>query len=401
MTMIVNHGTRAARPAAPSLLPARVARALCAPALGALALCALGLWAPAAVASPALAPAAPPASAAQDGNRDVVNLRNGQSELGRVKEEDFEGLELDPVKGDAKRIPWSEIATNGVTYADPQWQAIADLLATNKYAEALPLLEELKADTKLRAPVRQNVLYFEAVALQRSGDADKALGAYLDLVKAFPNSRYLMEVGEALVTIHSAKKDYAGATRAIDDMAAGAAGAFAPAAGVLKGLVFEAQKDWPKAGAAYSVAARASGVSPLVQLRAELGEARALAAQNKKTEAESALRKLVSKDGPNALMAGVWNGLADLAYERARAANNNKGDAEQMLDALYMYLRGVVQYAPLPGEAATEYQRALRGTIQAFEALGQIETVAERKRLYQARAKQRKEQYDREFPSGG
>ena len=259
----------------------------------------------------------------------------------------------------------------------------------------------MKGDAKLRAPIRQNVLYFHAVALQRTGDAEKALEAYKELVAAFPNSRHLLAAGDAMVTILAAKKDFAGATKAIDDLAAGANATFAPSAGILKGRIFEEQKDWPKAGAAYGVAARASGVTPLVQLQAEVGEARALAAQNKKSEAEAALRKLVSKDGPNALLAGVWNGLADLAYERARAANSGKGDAEQMIDALYMYLRGVVQYAPLPGEPVTEYKRSLRGTIQAFEALAQIETAQDRKRLYQARANQRKEQFEREFPSGG
>ncbi|MBL8861843.1 MAG: hypothetical protein JNK02_07500 [Planctomycetes bacterium] len=380
--MNLNCQTRVARCAAPAFVSAT------------LALVGAAAWAPAAAAAPLATAATRP----QDGNRDVVNLRNGQSEIGRIKSEDFAGLEIDPPRGETKRVAWADVAPGGITYADPEWQAVADLIATSKFAEALAPLEELKADTKRRAPIRQNALYFHAFALQRTGQADAALAGYKELATAFPKSRYLMQAGEGLVTILGAKKDFAGAARLLDDMAAAADASFAPAAGVLKGRLFEEQKDWAKASAAYGVAARASGVTPIVQLQAELGEARALAAQNKKTEAETALRKLVSKDGPNHLMAGVWNGLADLAQERARAANNGKGDAEQLIDALYMYLRGVVQYAPLPGDPMTEYKRSLQGSIAVFDALAQVDTVADRKRMYQQRAAQRREQLAREFP---
>lgn len=343
---------------------------------------------------------APSAIAAQDANRDVVNLKNGTSELGKVKSEDFAGVELDPVKGDAKVIPWAEIAPNGIAYADPEWQAIADMLAVSRYAEAIPALEELKGDAKRRAPIRQNVLYFHAVALQRTGKTDEALAAFKELVTAYPKSRYLMETGEAMSSILAGKKDFAGATKALNDLEAAAGdSSFSAAAGVLKGRLFEDQKDWAKAGGAYTVAANSKDVPPAVQMQAELGLARTLAAQNKKGEAEAALRKLVAKDGPNSIMAGVWNGLAELAEEKARAANNGKGDVEQLVDTVFMYLRGVVQYAPIPGESTHEYERALAGAARTFRALGEVDTIADRKRRYQQLAAQRTEQLKREFPN--
>lgn len=389
--MTMNLGTPAALGAANrarNAVPAFVLSTLFAVAGGAL------------VAPSAIALTTTARVAAQDANRDVVNLKSGQSELGKVKSEDFLGLDLDPVKGEAKRIAWADIAPNGVTYADPAWQAVSDVLATGKYAEALPGLVELKADTKLRAPVRQNVLYFHAVALQREGQADAAIAAYKELLAAYPKSRFLMETGDALVTLHAAKKDFAGATKAVQDIdAAAGEPSFSAAAGVLRGRIFEEQKDWAKATPAYSLAAKAAGVSPTVQMQAELGEARGLVAQNKKGDAETALRKLVAKDGPNHLMAGAWNGLADLAQERGRAANNGKGDAEQLLDALYMYLRGVVQYAPLPGQPTYEYERAIAGSANVFRALSEVETIADRKKSYAQRSAQRKEQLKREFPN--
>lgn len=338
--------------------------------------------------------------ATQDATKDVVNMKNGQTELGKVKVADFNGIEIDPAKGASKRIPWTEIAPNGVVYANAQWQAVMDNLAVSKFADAMPGLMELKGDTKLPDPLRQNVLYFLGVAHQQLGQADEALAAYKELTTAFPKSQYLMDVGDAIVTIYSAKKDYAGAVKALSDLDIAAAEAsFSASVGVLKGRVFEEQQDWAKAGGAYDVASRATGIPPTVQLQAELGLARTLAAQNKKTEAETALTKLKSKEGPNHLMAGIWNGLGDLMLERGRSGNGGKGDADQLLDALYMYLRGVVQYAPLPGQPTREYERALDGSARAFRALGEVETVADRKRLYQQRAAQRVEQLKREFPN--
>jgi tetratricopeptide (TPR) repeat protein len=359
-----------------------------------------------AAARPAAPPVAAigPAAGAQDANKDIVQLKSGATEVGRIKSEDFEGLELDPQRGETKRIPWSEIAPGGVTYAAPEWQAAKDLIDQSKFAEALVALEPLKADTKLRDPVRQNVLYFNAFALQRGGQLDAALAGYQELLTAFPTSRYLLEVGEALVAIHVAKKDVAGAARALDKLsadavAAGAGAAFNASLNVVKGRVLEEQKDWAKARAAYTVAAGASGIPPAVQMQAELGLGRCAVALNQKSEAEAAFRKLAGKDGPAPVMAGAWNGLGDLTLESGRAANGGKGDAEQILDALYMYLRGVVQYSPLPGQPSDEYERALAGSAVCFKYLSQLESVADRKRLYGERAAQRAAQLKREYPN--
>lgn len=361
-------------------------------------------------AGPALAASAgsntPAARASsQDANRDVVQLKSGATELGKIKSEDFTGIEIDPVKGESKMIAWGDVAANGVTYGVPaEWLSIQDLLNASKFEEALPQLEELKADAKLRAPVKQNALYYLGVAKQRLGKPDEALAAYKELLAAFPKSRYLMEVGEATVAIHVAKKDLAGATKGLDQInadatTAGVDASFGAAINVLKGRVFEEQKEYAKARGVYDVAAKASGVPIAVQLQAELGAARTAVALNQKPEAEAAYRKIITRDAPNPVMAGAWNGLGDLALERGRTANGGKGDAEQILDALYMYLRGVAQYPSLPGQPTHEYERALAGAATSFKYLSELEKVADRKRQYAERAGQRSAQLRKEFPS--
>jgi tetratricopeptide (TPR) repeat protein len=348
---------------------------------------------------------AKPRVASQDANRDVVQLKSGATELGKIKSEDFSGIDIDPVKGEAKRIAWGDVAPNGVTYGTPaEWLSIQDLLNANKFEEALPQLDELKADAKLRAPVKQNVLYYIGVAKQRLGKQDEALAAYKELLAGFPKSRYLMEVGEATVAIHTAKKDLAGAVKALEQISndattAGVDASFATAVNVLKGRVFEEQKDYPKAKAAYGVASKASGIPLNVQLQAELGEARTSVALNQKPDAEAAYRKILTRDGPNPIMAGAWNGLGDLALERGKAANGGKGDPEQILDALYMYLRGVAQYPALPGQPTQEYERALAGAATSFKYLSELEKVADRKKQYQERSQQRAQQLRKEFPN--
>ncbi len=367
------------------------------------ALLGLALAVPA-LAAAATAAAATPVAPAQDSNRDVVRLKSGASELGRIKSMDFSGLDIDPVRGETKRISWNDVAAGGVSFAAPEYMQVRDLLDQNKFDDALPLLESLKADTKLRAPIRQSVLYFLGVVQQRRGDADAALATYTELLKEFPKSRYLMEVGEALVAIHVAKKDYTGAARALDQMssdalAVGADSSLSAGVNVLKGRLFEEQGKHAEARAAYGVAASAAGVPNSVQMQAELGQARCAIALNQKPEGESLFRKLIGKDGPNPVMAGAWNGLADLTLERGRTANSNKGDAEVILDALYMYLRGAVQYAPLPGESTLEYERALAGSATCFTYLSQLESVADRKRLYAERGAARINQLRKEFPT--
>jgi tetratricopeptide (TPR) repeat protein len=368
-------------------------------------LAALLLGAGNAAALPATNSGAPARVASQDTNRDVVQLKSGATELGKIKSEDFGGIDIDPVKGDAKRIAWGDVAANGVTYGTPaEWLSIQDLLNANKFEEALPQLDELKADTKLRAPVKQNVLYYTGVAKQRLGKTDEALAAYKELLAAFPKSRYLMEVGEATVAIHTLKKDLAGAIKALDEIAneattAGVDASFSTAVNVLKGRVFEEQKEYPKAKAAYALASKASGIPLQVQMQAELGEARTAVALNQKPEAEAAYRKILTREGPNPIMAGAWNGLGDLALERGRTANGGKGDQEQILDALYMYLRGVAQYPALPGQPTQEYERAIAGSATSFKYLSELEKVGERKRQYMERSQQRAQQLRKEFPN--
>lgn len=340
-------------------------------------------------------------AAAQD--KDTILFKDGKSDTGLIKSEEYAGINFNPAKGAARTIEWKEVAPNGITYAgSAEFQSAKDAYDGGKFADALPKLEELLDDAKLRAVLKQNAQYYLATIHQRGGEYDKAIDAYKKLVADFPKSRWLMDVGEGLVVCHMAKKDAAGAGKALDELSAAATAAgvetsFNSAINVLKGRLFEEQKKYPEAQAAYGVVAKASGVTVAISQQARLGEARCMVALKKPAEAEPIFRALVKEDATNPVLAGAWNGLGDLAVEEARAKQN---DPDKLMDALYHYLRGVVQYPPLPGESTTEYKRAMKGTAEVFRFISQVEKSPERKRLYQERANERDAQFKKEFPNG-
>ncbi len=338
---------------------------------------------------------------AQD--KDTIQFKDGKTDTGLVKSEEYSGITFNPAKGAARTVEWKDVAPNGITYSGSvEYQSAKDAFDGNKLQDALKGFEELLGDAKLRAVLKQNAEYFVATIRMRGGEYDKAIEMYNKLVADFPKGRWLMEIGEGLVTCHVAKKDIAGAGKALDALSAAATSAgveasFNSAVNVLKGKLFEEQQKYPEAQAAYGVAEKATGIPLQIAQQARLGLARCMVALNKKPEAEAAFRKIVSEDAPNVVLAGAWNGLGDLTVEDARSHQN---DPEKLLDAVYCYLRGVVQYAPVGGESNAEYKRALKGTAEVFRYISQVEKNADRKKMYLERARERDEQFKKEFPSG-
>ena len=171
--------------------------------------------------------------------------------------------------------------------------------------------------------------------------------------------------------------------------------------GLLKGRLLEEQVP-PKiaeAAAAYGVAEKATGAPLVVVQQARLGQARCLVAQKKAAEAEAIFRKLTGEDASSLVLAGAWNGLADLWMVDAMTKNDQE-KSDKLNDAATAYMRGVVQYGPGPGESVREYKRSLEGSMRAFKALSDVEKNADRKKAYLQRYLERKEAFEREFPGG-
>ncbi len=335
-------------------------------------------------------------------NKDSLTLKAGTTESGKIKSEDYGGLVLES-KGD-KTIVWADIVPGSIHYTNASaYESAKDAFDGGKLDDALKGFEDMKADKAVRAVLKQHALYYIGFIQQRQGHVDEALTAYKDLITAFPKSRYLYDVGENMVAIYRTKKDSANATKALDDLStnaltAGADPGFSSAINVLKGSVLEDQKKYAEAQAAYAVAEKAPGVTPQVVQQAILGQARCAVALNDKTKAEGLFRKVTTTDSSAPIMAGAWNGLGDLLLEEGRKGAAGKADADKITDALYCYLRGVVQYVPLPGESSAEYERAMFYSAKCFDFLGQL-APATAKAAYTTNMNQRMEQLRKLYPN--
>ena len=353
----------------------------------------------AALVTPSLAAGGAPA-ATQSAKNDVVKLKNGTDETGRIKSEEYGGLAFDPEKGQAHTIAWADVAQ--INYQGGEaFDAARDLVNQGKLEEALGQLTELlKPEAKLRGLIKQNVLYHMASVQNRLGKSDEAIEGFKLLLKDYPKSRYLPDIAEGLVSAYGAKNDLEGAKKALDDLNSGAVTAgveanFSAVVAIQRGRILERQEKWSEAFSAYNAAGTTSGVTALASQQARLGQARCQIKQKKVSEAEAIFRKISAEDAPNSILAGAWNGLADIT----KAEGREKRDATILFDALYMYLRGVVQYGPVPGETTAEYERALAGAAECFDNLSQVESNKELKTRYARSRDERKAQLQKEFPN--
>ena len=353
----------------------------------------------AALALPCFAAGGTTAPAAQS-KEDVVKLKNGTEESGRIKSEEYAGLTFDPKQGQQRTIAWSDIAQ--ITYqGGEQFDSARNLLNQGKLEESVTALTELlKPEAKLRGLIKQDVLYLIGSAQIRLGKADESIESFKTLLKEFPKSRYLPDVAEGLVNAYSAKNDLESAKKALDDLnsaavTAGVEANFSAVVAIQRGRILERQEKWSEAYSAYNAAGTTSGVSALASQQARLGQARCQMRQNKVSEAEALFRKISSEDAPNSILAGAWNGLGDIV----KAEGRQKRDAAVLLDALYMYLRGVVVYGPVPGESTYEYERALAGAAESFDNLSQVESNKDLKARYARSRDEHRAQLKKEFPN--
>ncbi len=329
--------------------------------------------------------------------QDKITLKDGKERTVKITSEDYDGLWYS-AEGGSVGLRWKEVDSIRYGGAEKYYKAL-DAVSSGKPADALPLLQELAADTKLRPVLRHNVLYSLGLASERLGMQDQAIATFQELLKSFPKSRYLLDVGGRLLAIHLARGDAAGATSVLEStLAAAKASGMDPGLqagfGLLRGRILEAQNKFDQATTVFSTTAATSGADPDVILAAKLGVARCAQQSGRAAEAEQRYREIILQDAPNQVLAGAWNGLGDLALQPATA----KRDPDGLRDALFAYLRGVVLYVPERGGSSEEHQRALAGAARAFRGLGELESKADLKKVSLERAKQLRDQLAMDYP---
>ncbi len=334
------------------------------------------------------------AAAAQEKASDKVYLKGDTIETGEIQSEDWSGLSL-KAKSGSKLIPWDQVLSVDYAEAPEELAPALSAVSGGRLEEAQKQLEGLEEEERLRPVVRQQVLFHLAWLEQRTGEADAFIERYRALLEAFPAGRYLRPACESVCAALAARKDFAGAMAFLDTVAQAAKdpGPQAEIA-LVRGRLFELQKMSAEARAQYEAAEKTAGVPPTIALEAQLGQARCLVLDGKASEAEPTFRELTKAEAPGHVLAGAWNGLADITSEEGRA----KRDMDRILEAAYGYLRGVVQYKPGVGEPTLEHQRALAGVARCFRYISELEQNSDRKRLYADRSRTKLDELKKEYP---
>jgi tetratricopeptide (TPR) repeat protein len=327
---------------------------------------------------------------------DTVYLRDGATEVGKVLEENLDGVQFQPEKGAKKLLAWDNVQS--IQYFDaPEELAngLASLGAGNPEA-ALAQFQALLGLEGVRGPQVQNALFHAAFSQQRLGQTDAAIASYAKVLKDFPKTRYLRSVGENLIELHLGKNDVASARAALDGIGVGAKGTegLEPLLALLEARFLETQKKFAEARERYAGVESLAGAPAAMAQEGKLGRARMLLRENKSGEAEPLLRALVGESASPRVQSGAWNGIGEIQATDGRA----KKDAEKILEGLYAYLRTVVQYKPLPGESTEEHERALAGAANCFQLLSELEQNSEKKKLYRERQRERLDQLQRDYP---
>ena len=328
--------------------------------------------------------------------QDKVTTKDQKIKDVKIVSENFDNL-IVSLEGGTSGMRWKDIDSIKYSNADKYYKAV-NAFTAGSVSDSIPQLEELNADTKLRPVLKHNVLYYLGMAYLKTGAADKSLAMHQELLKTFPKSRYLLQVGANVANISVARKDAAGAQRTLDAAATAAAApkesAIQAAFDLLKGRLLEEQEKFTEAESTYDRILSNPKAEGDLQPSAKLGKARCAHRANRAIDAERQFRDLLSADAPNYVLAGAANGLGDLWLAQGTANR----DADMIKDALLAYLRGKVMYIPERDSSTEEYERALAGAALANTALSQLEPNADRKKLYQSRAKQLKDELTRDYP---
>ncbi len=320
---------------------------------------------------------------------DALTLTNEEVLVGKVAAEEFSGLKFES-GGKTQAYTWDKV--EGIEYGDaPDLAAAISAISAGRLEDARAQLEGLESFEKLRPVVRQEVLFHLGWIHQRTGQVDLAVAKYQELLDAFPNGRYLRLAADNLAACLIAKSDAAGALAALDKLAK-AGGDVQQEMELAKAQVLEATESFDEAKKIFE-SLQSAARAPVAQ-EARLGVARQMIRDGKKSEAETLLRQVVDQSAPPLVQVGAWNGLGQAFSEEGKA----KRDSEKILDGLYSYLRGVVQFKPKPGEPTGEYERALAGAARCFRYISELEQNAERKKLFANRAQQHLQRLKNEYP---
>jgi exonuclease VII small subunit len=329
---------------------------------------------------------------AQKKEGDVVQTRDGKSQTITIEAENWDAL---VAKGSAP-IAWQDVQS--IEYAGgAQFEKAVEAFKAGNHAAASTQFAMLKRDAKLRKIFQQTIAFDSAYATELDGKLEEAIAAYQDVMKKFPKGRYHVQAAERLCASLIASKNADGALPAIDAAIADVSGepGLSAALGLIRARILVSQNKSADAKLLFGAAASAQGVPSWVVFEGQLGQAAAMQSEGNKAGAKTKFQALTKADANTHVLAGAWNGLGDISSEEGRT----KKDIDQLVDSLYMYLRGCTVYAPVAGDPTDQYERSLAGSARCFGYIADLEPNKDKKNDYKRRAAERMAQLKQEFPN--
>ncbi len=329
---------------------------------------------------------------------DTVRTKDGQAQQGKIKSEDYAVLQFEAAKKKLD-IPWDQV--DSITYEGGE--KIDDAMKTLSAGDAVSasqILKSLADDKKLRPVLHQRALFCQAAALYRAGQMDEANAAADRLRTEFPAGRYVVDVTRLGVEAALAKPDAAAAQAIVDKAgkdgkAAGLPAGFDTEMKLLGARVAELSGKLDKAAADYRAVAAMKDTRAALVAEGQIGAARCDQAGGKVDDAEKAYRAIVTQDLPARALAQAWNGIGDILLEKGKKARSS----DAILESVFAYLRGVVQYTPSASEPSSEYERSMAGAATAFQFLADLETADDAKNQYRQRSNDRWAELKKSFPN--
>ncbi len=308
---------------------------------------------------------------------DVVTLKDGRKETGKVQNHDFNAVKIQIDGGGSKVIKAADVESVELISKPKELRDGEAAAQAGRDDEAITKFGAAIANKRLRPVHRQEAYRGLAAAQFRANKADEGLATLKAMLSAeeFPLSCYL-ESASADVVARSLAADKADDAAAFLEAQITRLARIPEAGSLVDGLKLQRcrilLKKGDDAGAkreALSIAQ--GGGSGAAEAKALLGEL-ALAAKDT-AGAEKLFREALAGSAGAPAKVAAWNGLGEI--------NLQKGLAEKKPDtlkvALMAFLRGVHQYPPAPGETSSGHETALFKAGVSYQAVGELEKAGE------------------------
>jgi tetratricopeptide (TPR) repeat protein len=323
---------------------------------------------------------------------DTVVTKDGKRSQGKIDSYDYDYVKLLSRDGKATtKVKTSDV--ENVIWQSPlpkdfqEAQATANgAFSSGNYDDAIAKLQAVVDNAKTREPLRQEAYFMLTQVLMGAGKHEEAAQAAQAMLKKFPSSRYVEQAHDVVVrSLIAAQKpaDAVSFTKTEEERV----GKFTDARALTDGLKLMRARAQTRAGQGADAKADLStlantGGPKADEARVMLGDV--LLREKNAAEAEKNFREALKTSTVTQVRAAAYNGLGEILYQQGIASKK----PETLRDALFSFLRTVVQFPPSASDSTEHHETALLQAGMCFQSLGELEKPGDAQTRLMARARE-------------